>query len=352
MIIMKSAVKHFLCTTLLLSTASLSANPIQSPSIWKATYSVLDADAAAAFCIDVLGMKKVIIPDPGLEPDHSWVTFGEHGPELHFVSAKDPGVREFLERFVISLDYSESAFTDWMNSHIGIQLPDLSPLITRLQERGVPFLGPVRRADGVYQLYIRIPGTGYLEFDSFKEPKERHKVLVTTWPEVWEKTIHSSDDVVIHSTDAYGGHGGNAFDSTLGWKRGDSIESVSFYSGEHLNALSVSYRSGQRLSFGNPRGEDVKTLQLGEDEYITEASICLKHSHYKWKSLGMFKIGGLINDKIVSFAEFSTNKGQSVSFGKSSEDCYYVLKSKGHRVIGFFGHAGEQIDSLGLKFLD
>ena len=43
---------------------------------------------------------------------------------------------------------------------------DLTPIVAALEIDSKPFFGPVRRADGVFQLYVELPYHHYLEIDS------------------------------------------------------------------------------------------------------------------------------------------------------------------------------------------
>ena len=43
---------------------------------------------------------------------------------------------------------------------------DLTPVVAALEIDSKPFFGPVRRADGVFQLYVELPYHHYLEIDS------------------------------------------------------------------------------------------------------------------------------------------------------------------------------------------
>ena len=43
---------------------------------------------------------------------------------------------------------------------------NLTPIVAALELDAKPFFGPVRRADGVFQLYVELPYHHYLEIDS------------------------------------------------------------------------------------------------------------------------------------------------------------------------------------------
>ncbi|MDE1463378.1 VOC family protein [Spartinivicinus poritis] len=176
------------CLAATLTLTSLSSNgqtQVQQPTVWKITYSVLNSQQAADFCVDILGMEKIKIPDPTLAKGRSWVRFPNSGLELHFVDAQSrygyDKTKEYYQ-FIDELDQDMTIFTTFMDNHGAILVDDLTPYLKKLTANNVPFLGPVRRADGVYQLYIEIPGHTYLELDSKKQPNKAYPT--TTWDKV------------------------------------------------------------------------------------------------------------------------------------------------------------------------
>ena len=153
--------------------------------VWKVTYSVIDAEKAADFCQNILGLQRIPIPDKTLAKGRAWVKFPDSSLELHFVEAKKwrYGYKEISKTYkeIDQLDRDMSIFTTFMDNHAAIMVNDLDPYLKKLKAQKVPFLGPIRRDDGVYQLYIEIPGHLYLELDSRKKPSET-KFL--TWKDV------------------------------------------------------------------------------------------------------------------------------------------------------------------------
>lgn len=173
------------CLTTALTFSSLSVvgqENSQKPTVWKMTYSVLDSKQAADFCVNMLGMENIVIPDPTLAKGRSWVRFPSSGLELHFVDAKTRYGYEKTKEYYQYIDQEMSVFTTFMDNHGAILVDDLNPYLKKLTANNVPFLGPVRRADGVYQLYIEIPGHMYLELDSKKVPNKEFPF--TTWDKV------------------------------------------------------------------------------------------------------------------------------------------------------------------------
>lgn len=307
--------------------------------IWKVTYSSLDASASAAFCKDVLNMEEIPVTDPDLAAEHKWLKYGENGTEVHFVTASSQKQRNYLTTFIADIDYDMSSFTDWMNSHVGIWVDDLSPIIETLQDKGVAFLGPVRRADGIYQLYLRVPGAGYLEFDTGTMPDEDYLYLVKDWAEVWRDQADKARSELLYKTNLYGGKDGFAFDSSEDWTLEDKIKTVRVNWGDYLHAITVEYNNNFSVTVGAELGENNGTLELEEDEHITTGTVCIK------------RLAALSSAKLVSSVQFNTNKGRRLLFGDTSNDCFWLIWNKGnHEVVGLYGTASSDIHSLGFTF--
>ena len=172
-------------TSIYLVFSSLTSFGAAGPSVWKMTYSVVDAEAAAEFCQKNLDMKRISIPDPTLAKGRAWVKFKDSELELHFVEAKKwrYGHKEIVKAYkeIDKLDQNMKVFTTFMDNHGAIMVDDLDPYLKKLKANKVPFLGPIRRDDGVHQLYIEVPGHLYLELDSRKAPKS---VKAITWKDV------------------------------------------------------------------------------------------------------------------------------------------------------------------------
>jgi hypothetical protein len=52
------------------------------------------------------------------------------------------------------------------NTHCAWCVADLTKIVAALEIDSKPFFGPVKRADGVFQLYVELPYHHYLEIDS------------------------------------------------------------------------------------------------------------------------------------------------------------------------------------------
>ena len=71
-----------------------------------------------------------------------------------------------LQEWIDEADDDMRAWTVFCNTHCGWCVDDLTPLVAALEIDAKPFFGPVKRADGVFQLYVELPYHHYLEIDS------------------------------------------------------------------------------------------------------------------------------------------------------------------------------------------
>lgn len=303
-------------------------------------YQALDANLAADFCRDILGMKDIETDGIASSNSQRWLRYGADGVQIHFETVSSDSERNALSSFITALDYDVDAFHDWMHSHLGIWVDDLSPLIERLQSTNTSFLGPIKRADDLYQIYVRVEGVGYLEFDTLTIPEDEYLPLVKDWETQWSQSKPDAEKT-IQKTDAHGGKAGTTFDSvTDGWLEGEKILAISVNWDSYLHGIELVYDSYFAVSYGQPVGGKLDTMSLEDDEYITNAIVCTKTIEDSNNS----------NAKVVSFVKFFTNKGQQKHFGQSSDDCYYMLYNGENEVLGIHGKASNRIDSLGLSF--
>ncbi|CAH0369348.1 unnamed protein product [Pelagomonas calceolata] len=71
-----------------------------------------------------------------------------------------------LQEWIDEADDDMRAWTVFCNTHCAWSVDDLTPVVAALEIDSKPFFGPVRRADGVFQLYVELPYHHYLEIDS------------------------------------------------------------------------------------------------------------------------------------------------------------------------------------------
>ena len=71
-----------------------------------------------------------------------------------------------IQSWIDEVDDDMRAWTVFCNTHCAWSVDDLTPIVAALEIDSKPFFGPVRRADGVFQLYVELPYHHYLEIDS------------------------------------------------------------------------------------------------------------------------------------------------------------------------------------------
>jgi hypothetical protein len=66
-----------------------------------------------------------------------------------------PITQKFIAELIDRVDGDMKVWSVYANTHVGWCVSDLTPIVLALQRDGVPFFGPVRRADGMFQLCSR-----------------------------------------------------------------------------------------------------------------------------------------------------------------------------------------------------
>ncbi|AEV86358.1 Sphingomyelin phosphodiesterase 2 [Actinoplanes sp. SE50] len=101
---------------------------------------------------------------------------------------------------------------------------------------------------------------------------------------------------------------------------------------------SISLRAGSRVDRIGPHGGTggtLKTLTLGDGEYVTSAQLCR----------------GVYNSHTRIFsAKFTTNRGNTLAGGTTTADCVTRTAPTGWQIAGFHGRAGDEVDKLGLIY--
>ena len=150
-------------------------------------WTVLDHRQAAEFCVQILGMEEIIIPDQTLAKGRSWVKFPDSDIQFHFIGLDKALGNEHLRQdydYINQLDQDMSVFTAFMDNHISLRVDDLTPYLERLVTNDIDFFGPILRDDGFYQTYLAIPGYVYVELISETLDNSQGLFTVKTWEQV------------------------------------------------------------------------------------------------------------------------------------------------------------------------
>ena len=155
------------------------------------TLAVRDPAESVAFCEKYLGCQEIAVSDATLcSRGIKWVRLGNNqgDGELHFVGCgRDKSLRggidldgdgvvskeemrsiteATLQEWIDEVDDDMNAWTVFCNTHCAWSVDDLTPIVAALELDSKPFFGPLKRADGVFQLYVELPYHHYLEIDS------------------------------------------------------------------------------------------------------------------------------------------------------------------------------------------
>ena len=181
--------------------------------IHKSTFAVRDPEESAAFCARYLDAVRIAVPDPSLEARGiQWVRLpggwrGCAASELHFVpwnhdagrrggvdldgggvASGDDVTVDLDQRFIDDADRDMTLWSVYANTHIAWCVADLTPIVSRLQADGQPFFGPMRRADGVFQIFVELPHLHYVEVDSVAYNAAATGLLARGWDSVARRT--------------------------------------------------------------------------------------------------------------------------------------------------------------------
>uniref|UniRef100_A0A7S3LN49 Uncharacterized protein n=1 Tax=Aplanochytrium stocchinoi TaxID=215587 RepID=A0A7S3LN49_9STRA len=151
--------------------------------ITKYTCCTENPAETVAWLVKYLELPEIEVPDDGLKSVGTrWIRLPSK-QELHFVSPWGNSSEIWRQHNdeVSRLDKECTVWTPWMINHPAYTVKDVTPLVKRLVEDKQPFFGPVMREDGVYQIYIRVPHSFYMEVDSAKYDPEVGGKPVTTW---------------------------------------------------------------------------------------------------------------------------------------------------------------------------
>ena len=89
-----------------------------------------------------------------------------HGDGVVSKDEMKPITEATIQEWVDEADDDMRAWTVFCNTHCAWSVDDLTPVVAALELGSKPFFGPVKRADGVFQLYVELPYHHYLEIDS------------------------------------------------------------------------------------------------------------------------------------------------------------------------------------------
>jgi hypothetical protein len=139
-------------------------------NIHKATLLCLEPEKAIKDLLIIFGkhLKEVKVPDKALsDRGIKWVMFPQSGEQIHLA----PPNRKDFHKTLLRIMKKESTTPVLQNtlkeSHVGILVPDLTPIVNRAVKNTSLELILNQRQDGMYQFYFNLPGCiDYLEVSS------------------------------------------------------------------------------------------------------------------------------------------------------------------------------------------
>ncbi|KAE8151659.1 Endonuclease/exonuclease/phosphatase [Aspergillus avenaceus] len=142
----------------------------------------------------------------------------------------------------------------------------------------------------------------------------------------------------LRQSDMFGGPHGTWFNdltSVPSSATGQNKPSKITLKGENrVDSIGLTLASDQSYTHGGTGG-DQSELTLKEDEYWTQARLCQ----------------GKYNDHTrIFYLLATTSTGNTVSAGKSTDDCKDFTAPDGWQIVGFFGQDGDEVDQLGFIY--
>ena len=125
-------------------------------------------------------IKFIYVPDIALRKRKaSWLRFPSTGEEIHFISPPLKHQSFFINSLlsIRNIRNFNNQFTK--ENHIGITVPDLTPIVKNIQKYKMTFALRLRQ-DGLIQLYVQLYNClDYLEIDSVKYNIQEGGVIPT-----------------------------------------------------------------------------------------------------------------------------------------------------------------------------
>ncbi|KAK9470691.1 Endonuclease/exonuclease/phosphatase [Dipodascopsis tothii] len=110
------------------------------------------------------------------------------------------------------------------------------------------------------------------------------------------------------------------------------VSTITLRGGSRLDSVAVTLSTGTTLTHGGTGG-DASSLTFSSGEYITSAYLCQ---------------GEYDSHTRLFYAKFTTTLGNTVSAGKTTDDCYSFTAQSGYGLVGFHGQDGDEIDQLAI----
>ncbi|KAI9039720.1 endonuclease/exonuclease/phosphatase family protein [Aspergillus affinis] len=141
----------------------------------------------------------------------------------------------------------------------------------------------------------------------------------------------------LRQSDLFGGPHGSWFNDMSSLPTSDTHSkptNILLRGANRLDGVTLTLASGQNSTHGGSGG-DLVELNLNEDEYWTETTLCQgKHN----------------NHTRIFYLQMTTSAGNELEIGTQTEDCEEFKAPQGWQVVGFYGRDGDEVDQLGFIY--
>ena len=138
----------------------------------------------------------------------------------------------------------------------------------------------------------------------------------------------------LRLSDQFGGPHGDYFTDMGAVPAAARVRTVSLRSGSRIDQVGLTLENGATLAHGGSGGTS-KSLVLGDNEYVTSATLCE---------------GSYQGHTRIFSAQFATNLGHTLAGGSTTADCVTRTAPDGWQIAGFHGRSGDGVDKVGLIY--
>ncbi|MEU3850176.1 jacalin-like lectin [Streptomyces sp. NPDC029554] len=139
-------------------------------------------------------------------------------------------------------------------------------------------------------------------------------------------------DPALRASDFFGGPHGTAFNDADDLPATPAPRTLTLRGDARLDALSLTHDDGTVLSHGGTGGT-ARSLTLAAGEHLTSVRLTQGQKDGRTR---------------IFSASFTTDRGRTLSAGTATSDARTFTAPSGHRIVGFTGRAGSEIDKLGV----
>jgi hypothetical protein len=306
------------------------------------TFKSLDPEVSQTFMVDVIGM----LTQPSGDVNSRRVGYAEARDLIEFTPPVDADDKQSFQSLISQITDSLENFSSWSNSQPGIWTSNLSDVLGRVKGQ-YDFIGPLKRIDGAYLLFVEVPEAGYLEFVSLSLD-EADRILIRDLSDFFsEGSSPDNTQGQITQGDSYGGDKGSVFNTLSEVDIGDGMREIEIHADDVVKGISISHQSGVIKTYGSNLSTKSYVLSLDPFEYITSVVVCQADKYDDSNSD--------VATKYIWYVGLQTSRGQYVAnanpfeSGTMKSDCKWLRPANGETVIGFYGRStGDDITKLGI----